>query len=75
MELINQISGNFKVIQSTSNKLIGCNINGIINVGEKYNLYKNNKEFKEILIETIIKIDNNKFHILNSNIGIIIKSY
>jgi len=72
MEPIKKITGKFKVIQSTSDKLIGYTIEDGAIVGQDVELHKGNK-CKYIPVDVIVRIDYDKYHILNSNIGIIVK--
>jgi len=72
MEPITKITGKFKVVQSTSDKLVAYYLeNGAIK-GERAILTKDSKT-KVIEVDLIIRTDYNKYHILNSNIGIIVK--
>jgi len=74
MEQIKEISSiGFKIVKSTSKKLIGYQIiDEKITVGKKLKLKKEDK-YKSIFVDTIIKVNDKTYHILNSNIGIIIK--
>jgi len=72
MESIAKITGRFKVIQSTSDKLIAYYLEDGAIKGEHATLTKDSKS-KIINVDLILRIDYNQYHILNSNIGIIVK--
>ena len=72
MEIIKKITGKFKVTQSTSDKLLGYYLEDGAIVGQKVDLYKNGI-CKSIQIDAIVRVSYDKYHILNSNIGIIAK--
>jgi len=74
MEDIKKININgCKIVKSTSSKLIGYKLIGdTIEVGDEIKIEKDGKE-KLFPVGAIIKIKENTYHILNSNIGIIIR--
>ena len=66
------LDGHFDVIQSTQSDLNGYHISDtIIYQNKSIELTKGDK-IKNMDVETIIQININKYHILNSNMGIII---
>jgi len=67
------ISTGYRISKSTTSKLLGFNLIGnLVKVGVKLKLEKEGK-LKSIDVGSIVKIDGTTYHILNSNIGIIIK--
>lgn len=72
MESIKKITGRFKVVQSTSDTLIGYYIENDVYVGQDVKLCKDN-ECKYLSVDMIVRVDYDKYHILNSNVGIIAK--
>lgn len=72
METIKKITGKFQVIQSTSSKLLGYYLEDGAIAGQNVELCKDNF-CKKIPVDLIVRVDYNKYHLLNSNIGVIVK--